>query len=65
MDLEDVDGAYEFLLSRNFVIPGDAEFSGLMPLLEARERIYMPPDAPLPQADVDWIRDWILEGALR
>ena len=65
MDLEDVDGAYEFLLSRNFVIPGNIEFSGLMPLLEGRERVYMPPDAPLPQADVDWIRDWILQGALR
>ncbi len=65
VNLEDIDGAYDFLIRENFVIPGDVEFSGIMPLLQARGRIYMPPDAPLPKADVDLIRDWIAQGALR
>jgi hypothetical protein len=65
VDLEDVDGAYQFLTVDNqFVVAGDSR-SPLMFLLEGDERPLMPPDAPLPAADVDLIRQWIEEGALR
>jgi hypothetical protein len=49
-------------VTRPYVTPGDPN-SALMALLEGRERDRMPPDAPLPQADIDLIRRWIEEGA--
>lgn len=65
VDLEDVDESYEFLtVDSQFVVPGDSR-SPLIYLLEGDERPLMPPDAPLPAADVDLIRQWIEEGALR
>ena len=50
------------LLARDFVIPGDPA-STLMSLLEGDERRRMPPDAPLPRADIHLIRAWIEDGA--
>lgn len=61
--LDDADGAYSVLLDRDFVVPGDPS-STLMSLLEGDERRRMPPDAPLPAADIDLIRAWIEAGAL-
>lgn len=51
------------LRGQQFVLPGDPS-SPLMFLLEGQERDRMPPDAPLPQADVELIRAWIVQGAL-
>jgi hypothetical protein len=62
--LEDADETYDLLLDEQFVIPGN-ENSALLFLLEGQERDLMPPDAPLPEADVDLIRQWIVEGAPR
>ncbi|NVB84161.1 MAG: hypothetical protein HOV81_37645 [Kofleriaceae bacterium] len=62
--LDDPDAAYEVLLDRQFVIPGDPS-STLMSLLAGDERPRMPPDAPLPEADIDLVREWIEDGALR
>lgn len=62
VDLSDADGAYQDLLARRFVVPGDPT-SALVPLLEGDERRRMPPDAPLPAADIDLIRAWIEAGA--
>jgi hypothetical protein len=62
--LDDVDTAYEALLGAQFVIPGDS-VSTLTLLLEGDERRRMPPDAPLPQADIDLVRAWIEAGAER
>jgi hypothetical protein len=62
--LDDADAAYDALVARRFVIPGDPA-SALMSLLEGEERPRMPPDAPLPAADIDLVRTWILEGAPR
>ncbi len=60
--LDDRDGSYDQLIDRSFVVPGDPA-SALLPLLEGDERSRMPPDAPLPQADIDLIRVWIEAGA--
>ena len=46
-----------------FVIPQQPEQSQLMFLLNGDEIRIMPPDAPLPAADVDLIRAWIVDGA--
>jgi hypothetical protein len=62
--LDDADEAYGALIERRFVVPGDPT-SALMPLLEGDERRRMPPDAPLPAADIELIRIWIEAGAPR
>lgn len=60
--LDDPDVAYRMLLDRAFVVAGDPA-SALMSLLEGDERARMPPDAPLPAADIALVRAWIEEGA--
>jgi hypothetical protein len=62
--LDDADVAYRDLIDRQYVLPGDPD-SPLMFLLEGDERERMPPDAPLPQADIDLVRLWIENGAER
>ena len=62
--LDDADDAYDVLIERRFVVPGDPS-STLMSLLLGEERNRMPPDAPLPAADIDLIRAWIEAGAPR
>jgi hypothetical protein len=62
--LDDTDEAYDDLIGRRFVVPGDST-STLMSLLEGEERRRMPPDAPLPAADIELIRIWIEAGAPR
>lgn len=64
--LDDPDVGYQTLLDpkRNFVIPGDPG-STLVMLLEGNERPRMPPDSPLPQADIDLIIAWIDAGAMK
>jgi hypothetical protein len=64
IDLEDEDRAYQLLIDEQFVVPGDPQ-SSLIYLLDGDERTRMPPDAPLPAADVDLIEQWIIEGAAR
>ena len=46
-----------------YVIPGSPDQSALMALLNAVGSIRMPPDNPLPQADIQLISDWISHGA--
>lgn len=62
--LDDPDTAYDVLLGQQFVTPGDPA-STLMSLLEGDERRRMPPDAPLPAADIELVRTWIEAGATR
>lgn len=62
--LDDADEAYDALIERQFVVPGDSA-STLLDLLEGDERRRMPPDSPLPAADIDLVRAWIEAGAPR
>ena len=76
--LQDREGAYTILLGAtcedeqpdeapetgNLVVPGSPETSRLMHLLIGDNvRRAMPPDRPLPDADIELIEAWILSGA--
>lgn len=52
-----------YLPSGNYVVPGDPTRSKLMYLLRGQDTWRMPPDQPLPQADIQLIERWILDGA--
>ncbi|MCC6993255.1 MAG: hypothetical protein IT370_01370 [Deltaproteobacteria bacterium] len=60
--LDDADSARRTLLEAGFVRPGDPN-SPLLYLLRGDERQRMPPDAPLPRADVELVQRWIEGGA--
>jgi hypothetical protein len=47
----------------NVVVPGEPERSKLLHLLRGDEVDRMPPDVPLPDAEIELIERWILEGA--
>jgi len=47
----------------NFVVPGNPTESKLVALLRGDETWRMPPDLPLPEADIQLIEKWILLGA--
>lgn len=49
--------------ARPYISPGHPESSALISLLNAVGSIRMPPDNPLPQADIQLISNWILNGA--
>src|SRR5688500_18153308 len=48
----------------NYIVPGDPTRSKLMYLLRGQDTWRMPPDQPLPEADIRLIERWILEGAV-
>ena len=54
---------YHSLVDRHFVIKGDPSNSPVMFLMEALGSQRMPPDVPLPGADIELIGRWILNGA--
>ena len=65
VDLHDRATGYRDLTERRFVIPGDqTSSSALLYLLRAQGSIRMPPDSPLPEADMVLIDNWIKAGAL-
>jgi hypothetical protein len=47
----------------NFVFPSNPDRSELLKLLRGDDIIRMPPDQPLPDADIALIERWILAGA--
>jgi hypothetical protein len=51
-------------MSAHHVVPGHPESSVLMFRLRGQGVRKMPPDEPLPDADLELIERWILEGAL-
>jgi len=61
--LSDSNKAYTSLVGRNFVIPGNQNISEVMALMRAVGARRMPPDFPLPEADVELIGKWIDMGA--
>ena len=47
------------------MVPGDqTSSSALLYLLRGQGSLRMPPDSPLPEADIVLIDDWIKAGAL-
>lgn len=74
VNLQDREGAYTILVGSlcepgveplgNLVVPGSPETSRLMHLLIGDNvRRAMPPDRPLPDADIALIEQWIIDGA--
>jgi len=50
---------------RPLVTPYDPEGSRVVNMLRARNAPRMPPDRPLPEADIELVERWILNGACR
>ena len=50
--------------ARTLVVPFNPDESRLVQMLRARGARRMPPDRPLPEADIALIERWILAGAL-
>jgi len=76
VDLSTKEAAYLLLVGRgcdapdvagtptgNIVKPGHPEASELVYLLRGEGGSIMPPDVPLPDAEIEIIERWILEGA--
>lgn len=61
--LDTVADGYQQLTQRHFVMPGDPDNSALMALLRGEGSRRMPPDFPLPEADITLIGSWIADGA--
>lgn len=60
VDLHDRATGYSDLINRGFVIPGDTTgSSALLWLMRGQGSLRMPPDAPLPEADITLIERWI------
>jgi hypothetical protein len=60
VDLSEPNVGYHTLIDRRFAIPGDTtESSSLFHLMKGQGSLRMPPDAPLPGADIDLISRWI------
>jgi hypothetical protein len=62
LSFEQAESSRNLLLAARHVVPGDPN-SPLVYQLEGIERRRMPPDVPLPAADIDLIRAWISAGA--
>ena len=54
---------YQSLVPTYFVFPGDPQNSPVVTLMNAVGSIRMPPDNPLPEADIVLIEQWIGDGA--
>ena len=54
---------YQSLVPTYFVFPGDPQNSPVVNLMNAVGSIRMPPDNPLPEADIRLIEAWIDGGA--
>ncbi len=51
------------MIKRQLLLPGNPDQSRLVNMLRARGTWRMPPDRPLPEADIELIENWILTGA--
>jgi hypothetical protein len=68
VDLSSREIGYETLVKNSggmsyYVYPGYPQYSSLITLLEAVGTTRMPPDNPLPTADIALIEKWISDGA--
>ncbi len=54
---------YQSLVATYFVFPYDPQNSPVVTLMNAVGSIRMPPDNPLPEADIQLIESWIADGA--
>ena len=66
VDLHNSDVGYKSLTARGWtklIDPNDPTSAPVLYLMRAKGSIRMPPDVPLPEADIDLIQRWIGAGA--
>jgi hypothetical protein len=63
VDLHDRASGYATLAGRGFVDPAAPDASAVIFLMRGQGSLRMPPDEPLPEADIVLIRNWIAAGA--
>ena len=63
LDLHARDVGYYTLINGYYVIPNDPDASSMVFVMNAQGSLRMPPDNPLPAADVQLIEKWIQAGA--
>jgi Planctomycete cytochrome C len=63
VDLHAREIGYYTLINGFYVIPKLPDQSTVVTLLNAEGSLRMPPDVPLPQADIALIETWITDGA--
>lgn len=63
VDLHDRASGYATLAGRGFVDPSMPDASAVIHMMRGEGSLRMPPDEPLPEADIRLIRDWIAAGA--
>lgn len=62
VDFHDRAAGFAAMVSQGFADPMAPDNSPVIYLMEGRSAMRMPPDAPLPEADIRLIRDWIAAG---
>src|ERR1035438_10256953 len=62
LDLHDRESGYYALVNGNYVIASDPEQSTVIQVMNAQGSMRMPPDVPLPTADIALIEAWIASG---
>jgi hypothetical protein len=62
LDLHDRESGYYALVNGNYVIASDPDHSTVVEYMNASGALRMPPDVPLPTADIDLIEAWIASG---
>ena len=64
VDLHDRASGFATLAGRGFATPtSDPDASALVHLMRGQGSLRMPPDEPLPEADIELIKNWIAAGA--
>ncbi|SRR6266496_4025372 len=63
VDLHDRAAGYATLEGRGFVDPTTPDASAVIFMMRGQGSLRMPPDEPLPEADIVLIRNWIANGA--
>ena len=62
LDLHSRESGYYALVNGNYLIASDPNDSSLIGYMTAQGALRMPPDVPLPTADVDLIETWVASG---
>jgi hypothetical protein len=62
LDFHDRESGYYSLVNGKYVIASDPEQSTIVEVMTAQGSLRMPPDVPLPTADIDLIEAWIASG---
>jgi hypothetical protein len=62
LDLHDRESGYYALVNGKYLIASDPEESTVIQVMNAQGSTRMPPDVPLPTADIALIESWIASG---